>query len=83
MNCRRCNARIRWVRMAKSGKAMPINPVPDADRGNVYVEPSDQACVLTGEERQRAVNDGVPLYLSHYASCPRASQNRKPKEKAS
>lgn len=63
--------------MDKTEKKNPLDPVPDAIRGNVWVDPkTDRACVLTGEERQRALAEGQPLYLSHFVTCPNAVKHR-------
>ena len=76
--CRSCDAKIRWARTS-SGKAMPLDPEPTPE-GNI------QLCIVGGEEiaavlgagdRAAAQLEQIPLYVSHFATCPNAAEHRK------
>lgn len=74
--CRSCAAPIRWV-VTQKGNRMPVDAEPDLERGNVLVDNFGNAVYLTAEQRQRYIEKGgKKLYLSHFASCPNASQHR-------
>lgn len=75
--CKSCNAPIRWC-VTEGGKAMPVDLMP-VRGGNitlrdegvrtvaVYVQP-----LLEPEE-----DKGRPHYVSHFATCPNATQHRR------
>lgn len=65
--CNRCQAPIRWVRSAASGKMMPISPEPTAD-GRVWLDVMGLAHVLRAGE---ALPEGIRRrWSAHYAVCP-------------
>lgn len=66
--CRTCSAPVLWVRMAGSGKRMPLDAEPSA-RGNVRVV-EGMATVLGAEDATGARAAGEELYLSHFVLCP-------------
>lgn len=85
--CRSCRAPVLWVEM-KSGKKNPLDPQPDIKRGNVMIvrDPLDadlydckvgQAVALSDRAADVERFRGVKLYISHFATCPRAGQHRK------
>lgn len=80
--CKSCGRPILWVRLASSRKPFPLDPDP-SDRGNVEVRRGRvnpgtlYARVLVAADAMRAQQDGVILYLSHFATCQHASQHRK------
>lgn len=87
--CRSCRAEILWAANALPGRpVLPIDPIARPD-GNVLLERTTDgpvARVLTRselEERLLAANrDGTrpePLYVTHFASCPRAAAHRRPR----
>jgi len=77
--CRACKASMRWVVMA-SGKRNPLNPTPDAHKGNILLPDDDEAralgvpvgraVTLSTSEAARRRAMGESLYLSHFATCP-------------
>lgn len=71
-SCKSCGATIRWVKMAGSGKSMPLDDVPSTE-GTVAVE-RGVAHVLSG--LAIVAYDG-PLFVSHFASCPQANEHRR------
>ena len=73
--CRSCEATIRWVTMAGSGKAMPLDAVP-TDAGTIEVtgEPGAETGAVVGQGERLFP---VALYVSHYATCPDADKWRK------
>lgn len=68
--CKSCGAEIIWVRMDESGKAMPIDAIPE------------KRVVLL--DRTFGAQDPTPVakmettYISHFATCPNADKHRKP-----
>lgn len=70
--CRSCEAPIIWVETT-SGKNMPIDETPTANGNLVYV--AGVARAVTDDDRQLK----RPLYTSHFATCPDASQFRSPR----
>lgn len=76
--CRSCDAEVRWVKTA-AGKWMPLDVEPSAD-GNVQlcmVGGEEVATVLGAGDRAAAQLEQIPLYVSHFATCPFAAQHRK------
>lgn len=72
--CRSCGAPILWVRMAKSGKANPLDPIPHPT-GNVVLDDGGRAHYLKrGQERFIAPSE---RYVSHFSTCPNARQHRR------
>ncbi len=78
--CRSCGAPIRWAKTA-AGKRMPLDVEPTRD-GNVqlgWVGGEQVAIVLTREaDRAGCLVDGIPLYLSHFVTCPDSAALRRP-----
>lgn len=74
--CSSCGQRIVWVK-TEAGKQMPVDPEP-VSGGNLLLE------ALDGIDREwtavvvQAI-PGVPMYRSHFASCPQAAEHRKRK----
>lgn len=79
--CRSCSCPIRFVRL-DSGKAMPVNPLPNASNGNV------SAYLIGGRLHGHVISATKPpernalRFVAHYATCeerPRSSDpNPKP-----
>jgi hypothetical protein len=64
------------------GKTMPIDPRPNAERGNLRLRPlaggpSVGVKVLTGEELEQARAAGEELYVVHFDTCPAAARFRR------
>ena len=76
--CRSCRKKIRWVTMV-SGKKNPLDPEP-VENGNVQIlelSPGEfQGEALKAEQLAAARDGGELLYISHFATCPTASQHR-------
>lgn len=73
--CRSCHAAITWTTNTKSGKRMPIDPVPVANGNIVLTTGNDgpRATVLTKaelEKRHQLPGGPGDLYVSHHATCP-------------
>lgn len=80
--CRSCPAAIRWAR-TNTGKASPLDREPTPD-GNVALMTTEGgtaddvfAVTLSGYALERARHLGVPLRLSHFATCPNRQRHRK------
>lgn len=74
--------------MAKTGKANPLNPFPDLERGNVLVIATNIEADLYGANVGEAVAlgpmdvayeraRGASLYLSHFATCEQRASFRR------
>jgi hypothetical protein len=75
-HCRSCGAPVRWVRTV-NGKTMPLDPDPTPD-GNIIavVEPGGgRVAQVIGKDD--LIDESVPRYKSHFATCPNADQHRK------
>lgn len=79
--CRSCDALIWWAVTEAEQRMIPVNPAPDADRGNLVILRSwgGQAVVrvLRGDEMPPSAA-GVTAYLPHHATCPNAAAHRRP-----
>ena len=76
-NCRGCGTLIYWVVM-ESGKRNPLNPEPDAERGNILIpDDGSRARSLGLDAAAGARAQGRELYLSHFATCPARAKFRK------
>ena len=53
----------------ENGNSLPVDPEP-APGGRVQLLPDGRARVLKKAERLAAERAGVPLYNSHFATCP-------------
>ena len=68
--CRRCDAILKFVRMADTGKSMPVNPIPDPTGLICARKVGDRwagGYTLKSGEQPRA---GFTVFRSHYADCP-------------
>lgn len=77
-NCRSCGEEIIWAKSIVSGKLMPVDILPSPS-GNVLVNDNGVADVLGSESVSSCRINGVPLHLSHFATCKFAWQHRKGK----
>jgi hypothetical protein len=88
--CAACNARVIWA-LTDVGRHMPVDPeptpaalLPEAREGNVVLwyevdekdRPVGQQRVSYATEEQRR-DPNVSLWLSHFATCPRAAEFRR------
>lgn len=71
-SCRLCGAPVRWVKTSAADRAMPLDPLPTR-RGNVSLEDTHggRSAIATVHASPPA---GVPLYRSHFATCPQAGK---------
>jgi hypothetical protein len=70
--CRSCTAPVMWLTNEKTGKRAPIDAEPAPD-GNIVVFDALSYQVIGGTERQDAIDEGFPLHLNHYVTCPQAA----------
>lgn len=75
--CKACEATILFVKFP-SGKSNPIDPTPTPN-GNIIMAEGDDydARVLKRDEAIIARENQIPLYESHFSSCPMADKFRK------
>lgn len=71
--CRSCKAEIMWVTMEKSGKKNPLDAESSLD-GNIAIVTiagnERTARAVKNVEREGLLANGVPLYKSHFTTCP-------------
>lgn len=75
--CRRCRAPIRFALNRKSGQTLVFNAEPDPDRGNTVLFADGTCEVKANDAAQIARSFGDELYLSHFATCPKAETFRR------
>jgi len=68
--CATCHAEVDWV-VTQSGRRMPIDRKP-AENGNIYLSDGGYATYCQGD-----CPEGKKRYLSHFVTCPHASEHRK------
>lgn len=76
--CGGCQAPIHWAKTVGARgaeKAFPANITPERE-GNVTVT-GGIATVLTKGQAAGAREHGVPLYTSHFSTCPKAADFRR------
>lgn len=79
-NCSSCGAVVIWVELRRSGKKMPLNPTPSAKDGNVrMLDSGSLADVLGYYELTSARAHGELLFTSHFATCPKRHEHRRPR----
>ncbi|GAA1962081.1 hypothetical protein [Amycolatopsis minnesotensis] len=79
--CATCGLPVLWA-TTPAGKAMPVNPEPAPERGNVLLSiRSGQlvAGVLRRGQAAGARDAGLPVHTSHFTDCPHADQHRRPR----
>ena len=75
--CRSCGAEIRFLRAA-TGRPIPVDREPDADLGNGLIERGVATPITSTTQLVALRADGRDLYVSHFATCPRAHVHRRP-----
>lgn len=73
--CTSCQAPMLMLR-TPAGKAMPVDPEP-SDRGNVRITGMHAHVIGKPEVRAELRSAGVPLFTSHFATCPNAASHRR------
>lgn len=75
--CRSCKAPIRWVKTRK-GKNMPIDDEPDPTGRFVITGETDDGKVTVGWlSDQEAKTYTGERFISHFKTCPNASEHRR------
>ena len=78
--CRSCSAPIVFAKLVgdRRGKANPIDADP-ADNGNLRVFDDGRYTVIDARSLDGYRRAGIPLYLSHFVTCPNAAKHRVPR----
>lgn len=76
VECRSCKALVLWVQWATSGKRMPIDVTPHLI-GNVVVAFRRAENLMIAETFDPKRHDGRNRYISHFTTCPQATQHRR------
>jgi hypothetical protein len=86
--CSSCGADIFWVTLEPSGSRHPVDDEPN-EKGSISLtdlkavgrsrRQMQQAVVLGKGARDRELNSGGLLYMSHFGTCPDAPSHRRPK----
>jgi hypothetical protein len=87
--CRSCRAPMRWVSMT-SGKRNPLDVEPHPNGNVLLVEHTNDAgevwrlgVVLHNPDLLDELRElNVPLYLSHFTTCPDADEHRREERRA-
>lgn len=74
--CSSCKAPIRWKEIGDAGKQHPVDVRP-APNGNILIQDDGTARIVSRPELDTLRASRVPLFLSHFATCPNAAQHRK------
>jgi hypothetical protein len=69
--CRSCGAPILWA-LTDRGKRIPLDELPLA-----AIPPGSFVVSGTGDELRASTVAPVPLYRSHFATCPNADEHRR------
>lgn len=89
-HCGKCGAPIRYIRMKRSGKWMPVDAMPvevipciGLDKGgHTFVTLEGEAIRARKKREENLFYDGVDpiaVFESHFATCPEADSFRKRK----
>ena len=90
VKCGKCGAPIRYIRMKRSGKWMPVNAKPvevipcvGMDKGgHTFVTLDGEAFRARKKKEESLFYDGVDIigaFESHFATCPAADEYRRKK----
>ncbi|MDY6291720.1 MAG: hypothetical protein SPL86_09585 [Succiniclasticum sp.] len=91
VKCGKCGAPIRYIRMKRSGKWMPVNAKPvevipciGMDKGgHTFVTLDGEAFRARKKREDVLFYDGVDIigaFESHFATCPAADEYRRKKK---
>lgn len=91
VKCEKCGAPIRFIRMKRSGRKMPVNAKPVEVTPCVGLDKGGHSYVtLEGEMIRARKNkegnlfydgvDTIAVYESHFATCPFSNEFRKNKK---
>lgn len=75
--CRSCDAPIVWA-VTTGGRPIPLDAAA-VPTGNVVLRGGTArvlSSVTLGEMHGAGLLDGLPLYVSHFATCPNAKAHR-------
>lgn len=74
--CRSCQRPVIWVK-TETGSNMPLDASSSADGNVVLVASSPRDAVCWVVTPSRPAPQGMPLYKSHFATCPNAASHRR------
>ena len=88
--CGKCGAPIRYIRMKRSGKWMPVDAKPvevipciGLDKGGYTYVTLDGEAIRARKKREESLFydgvDSIAAYVSHFATCPEADKCRRKK----
>ena len=88
--CEKCGASIRYIRMKRSGRWMPVNSEPvevtpciGMDKGGHTLVTLDGEAIRARRKKEEDLFydgvDSIAAYESHFATCPHANEFRKRK----
>jgi len=78
--CKACGAPIMWAETS-AAKAIPIDVSP-TPRGNVVLYHGPGSGKLLALFGKKAQSGATELYESHFVTCPRAAEFRKPRKRS-
>ena len=80
--CRSCDATIWWAVSTNTGNLIPVDRDPHPD-GNLELHPGrlDGTHPMVTVHRQPPLIHEGDLFMTHFATCPRAADHRKRRPK--
>lgn len=81
--CRSCGAEIIWTVTDAGGKRMPVD-AHATPNGNLalYFPDRGRGPVVSKTYGYHEADAEAPRYTSHFATCPKAAEHRKPRARA-
>lgn len=79
--CKKCGAIIKWQRMKKTGKHMPIDPDPvfivQGDGKLTFITDNGETVTGRTAKEQEITRETETAFVPHWATCPYADSFRK------
>lgn len=76
--CKSCRQLILWVHWKRSGKPMPVDITAGSSKDHVVVlSHSVKENKLFAEKYEQRLHEGRRRFVSHFVTCPQASQHRR------
>lgn len=77
-HCRRCGAKIHWA-ITDKGRKMPVDPAATHPKPNLWLWKTSSGAMRVSADEAIGRAHTTTLTTAHFATCPFASQERKPR----